>query len=85
MPMNRGGPGITDPRSVNLVIQHSFIEVPENNYTPRYDDQRVGYFMTQITDMTSVDNVPYKDVIHRWDLQKKYPELPISEPVKYIM
>ena len=84
MPMNRGGPGITDPRSVNLVIQHSFIEVPENNYTPRYDDQRVGYFMTQITDMTSVDNVPYKDVIHRWDLQKKYPELPISEPVKPI-
>ena len=84
MPMNRGGPGITDPRSVNLVIQHSFIEVPENNYTPRYDDQRVGYFMTQITDMTSVDNVPYKDVIHRWDLQKKYPELPITEPVKPI-
>ena len=84
MPMNRGGPGITDPRSVNLVIQHSFIEVPENNYTSRYDDQRVGYFMTQITDMTSVDNVPYKDVIHRWDLQKKYPELPISEPVKPI-
>ena len=84
-PVNRGGPGITDPRSVNLVIQHSFIEVPNNNYTPRHDDARVGYFMTQVTDMTSVSNTPYRDLIHRWDLQKKYPELPISEPKEPIM
>ena len=84
LPVNRGGPGITDPRSVNLVIQHSFIEVPDNNYVPRHDDPRVGYFMTQVTDMTSVSNTPYKDVIHRWSLQKKYPELPISEPIEPI-
>ena len=83
-PVNRGGPGITDPRSVNLVIQHSFIEAPDNNYTPRYDDPRVGYFMTQVTDMTSVSNTPYRDLIHRWNLQKKYPEMPISEPIEPI-
>ena len=40
--------------------------------------------MTQITDMTSVSNTPYRDVIHRWNLQKKDPELPISEPIKPI-
>ena len=85
LPVNRGGPGITDPRSVNLVIQHSFIEVPDNNYSPRYDDPRVGYFMTQVTDMTSVSNTPYRDLIHRWSLQKKYPELPISEPIDPII
>ena len=84
-PVNRGGPGITDPRSVNLVIQHSFIAVPTNNYIPRQDDPRVGYFMTQVTDMTSVSNTPYKDIIHRWNLQKKDPELPISEPIKPIV
>ena len=85
LPVNRGGPGITDPRSVNLVIQHSFIEVPDNNYSPRHDDPRVGYFMTQVTDMTSVSNTPYRDLIHRWSLQKKYPELPISEPIDPII
>jgi hypothetical protein len=84
-PVNRGGPGITDPRSVNLVIQHSFIAVPKNDYLPRHDDPRVGYFMTQVTDMTSVSNTPYRDIIHRWNLQKKYPELPISEPIKPII
>ncbi len=83
-PVNRGGPGVTDPRSVSLVIQHSIIAVPNNNYLPRHDDSRVGYFMTQITDMTSVSNTPYRDVIHRWNLQKKDPELPISEPIKPI-
>ena len=83
-PVNRGGPGITDPRSVSLIIQHSIIAVPNNNYIPRFDDPRVGYFMTQVTDMTSVSNTPYKDIIHRWNLKKKDPELPISEPVKPI-
>ena len=78
MPVNRGGPGITDPRSVSLIIQHSIIAVPNNNYIPRFDDPRVGYFMTQVTDMTSVSNTPYKDIIHRWNLKKKDPELPLS-------
>ena len=84
-PTNRGGPGITDPRAVHVVIQHSFIAVPENDYTPRYDDPRVGYFMTQVTDLTSTSNTPYRDLIHRWNLIKKEPSAPISEPVEPIV
>ena len=84
-PTNRGGPGITDPRAVHMVIQHSFIAVPKNNYVPRYDDPRVGYFMTQVTDLTSTSNVPYRDLIHRWNLVKKKPSAPISEPVEPIV
>ena len=37
IPTNRGGPGVTDPRAVHMVIQHSFIAAPKNNYNPRYD------------------------------------------------
>ncbi len=85
MPTNRGGPGITDPRAVHIVIQHSFIAVPKNNYNPRYDDPRVGYFMTQVTDLTSTSNTPYRDLIHRWNLIKKEPTTPISEPVEPIV
>ena len=84
-PMNRGGPGITDPRAVHIVIQHSFIAVPDNDYNPRYDDPRIGYFMTQVTDLTSTSNTPYRDLIHRWNLIKKEPSAPISEPVEPIV
>lgn len=78
--------GLTDARSVNVTLQHSFIEMPKNNYTPRYEDPRVGYFVTEITDMTTADDVtPYKDLIHRWHLEKKYPEQFVSVPVEPIV
>lgn len=83
-PKNGGSPGVTDARNVNLRVRHSFIAMPENDYQPRYDDPRVGYFSTQVTDMTSTDVTPYRDVIHRWNLVKKNPEQAISEPVEPI-
>ncbi len=79
-PVNRGSGGTTDARSVRVRLQHSLIELPNNNYRPRRDDYRVGYFLTQITDMTSASNTPYLDVIHRWHLEKKDPDADISEP-----
>ena len=81
MPTNWGSDvGITDARSVNVTLQHSFIKMPDNNYKPRFEDVRVGYFATQITDMTSPDDpTPYRDMIHRWHLEKKNPEQSRSE------
>ena len=66
-PINRGGPGITVPRAVHMVIQHSFIAVPDSDYNPRYDDPRVGYFMTQVTDLTSTSNTPYSCLLYTSD------------------
>ena len=51
-PMNYGSSGVTDARAVSLQLQHSLIAVPDNDYTIRIDDPRVGYFTTQVTDMT---------------------------------
>ena len=81
MPTNWGSDvGLTDARSVNVVLQHSFIQMPDNNYIPRYEDVRVGYFATQVTDMTSPDDpTPYRDMIHRWNLEKKNPDQLRSE------
>jgi len=84
-PKNRGSSGITDARSVSLVIQHSLIEVPDNQYTTRIDDPRVGFFTSRVTDMTSANYTPYRDLIHRWHLEKKEPTKQISEPVKPII
>lgn len=83
-PSNFGGPDVTDARSVTVKIQHSIIEVPQNNFKPRFDDPRVGYFMQQIEDMTSQSATPYRDVINRWNLEKKDPSAALSEPVEPI-
>lgn len=80
-----GGADITDPRYVRVKIQHSLIAMPDNNFRPRRDDPRVGYFMQQVTDQTSISPVPYKDMINRWNLVKKDPSAALSEPVEPIV
>jgi hypothetical protein len=78
------GKDVTDPRYVRVRLQHSFIELPENEYTPRRDDPRVGYFAHQVNDQTSISPTPYRDVIDRWRLVKKDPTAAWSEPTEPI-
>jgi hypothetical protein len=80
-----GGADITDPRYVRVRMQHSFIEMPASDFKGRRDDPRVGYFMEQVTDQTSISPVPYKDHINRWKLVKKDPSAALSEPVEPIV
>lgn len=79
-----GSEAITDGRYMEVLLQHSIIAMPENDYKPRFDDPRIGYFLTQVTDMTSTEVINYKDLIHRWNLVKKDPNAELSEPVKPI-
>ncbi len=83
-PTVRGSNAVSDPRSVSVKVQHSFVALPDNNYVPRMDDARIGYFTNQFDQMTSADWAPYEDIIKRWDLQKKDPSAALSEPVKPI-
>lgn len=80
-----GGPDVVDPRYVRVRMQHSFLEMPKNDFRARRDDPRVGYFMQQRTNMTSISTVPYKDMINRWFLKKKDPAAAVSEPVEPIV
>ena len=82
LPKANGGAAVTDSRFVNILVQHSLIALPENNFEPRFDDPRVGYFTTRVNDMTTTDAVNYRDLVHRWNLVKKNPELEISEPIE---
>lgn len=84
-PMVGGGEAVTDARAVTVLLQHSFIKVPDNNFKPRFDDARVGYFSEEVNNMTSLEAVNYRDMIHRWNLQKKDPAAAVSEPVKPIV
>ena len=75
---------VADPRNVNIQLRYSFIEMPKNNFEPRVANQSIGYFSERITDLTSKDITPYKDLIGKWNLRKKNPDKELSEPVKPI-
>jgi hypothetical protein len=76
---------VTDARYITVQVQHTLIAMPDNDFKPRLDDPRIGYFTHQITDMTSTDVAPFRDVIHRWNLVKQKPGTKLSEPVEPIV
>lgn len=80
-PRNGGSDAVTDARAVTVKVQHSLIAMPDDAFTPRIDDYRVGYFFDQVTDLTSDKAAPYRDLINRWRLVKKDPDAEISDPV----
>ena len=84
-PFNQGGKDITDARYNRIRFQHSFLEMPVNDFRPRLDDPRVGYFTQEIDNLTSIKVADYKDVINRWNLVKKDPSAALSEPVEPIV
>lgn len=84
-PTNRGNWfDITDARNVTVGVQHTLVAMPENDYVPRRDDSRIGYFLDYVNDQTSQSATPWRDLINRWHLVKKDPYAAVSEPVEPI-
>ncbi|GAA4944516.1 zinc-dependent metalloprotease [Algibacter agarivorans] len=79
--INGGSNAVVDGRNVSIKVNHSLIEMPDNDYEIKLDDPRVGFFTTQVDDKTSMSSAPYRDLVHRWHLKKKDPNTAISEPV----
>lgn len=80
-----GGSALEDARYVTVSYQHSILQMPEEDFVPRPDDARIGFFSTQTEDMTSTSSTPWLDMIHRWRLEKKDPDAELSAPVKPIV
>ena len=76
---------VADARFTSIVARHLFVEMPDGNFEPRIADQRVGYFSQRVTDMSTYDNYPQRDLINKWRLIKKDPSAELSEPVKPIV
>lgn len=76
---------VADARFTSISARHLFVEMPDENFTPRVADQRVGYFSQRVTDMSTYDNYPQHDLINRWRLVKKDPDADLSEPVEPIV
>ena len=83
-PLVYGSDAVTDPRNISVTALHSLIEMPDNDYQPRFADARLGSFDQRITDLTSTESAPYRDVINRWHLVKKDPSAALSDPVEPI-
>jgi len=84
-PRNVGTGGNADARFTTISLQHAFVKLPENNFKPRKDDARVGYFATYKDDQTTPSTTPYVDFINRWHLEKKDPKSAVSDPVEPIV
>lgn len=84
-PYVSGGEEVTDPRAISLLVQHSLIAAPENDFEPRFDDPRVGYFTNRVTDLSSLDVTNFRDPIHRWNLVRQDPTAELSDPVEPIV
>ena len=80
-----GNSTVADGRGVTVVVQHSFVGMPDEGYKPRKLDSRVGYFYTDRKDLFTRDGSdPVHRYISRWRLVKKDPSLDVSDPVKPI-
>ncbi len=67
-------------------LRHSIFALPDTPMKPRFYDKRVGYFTANYSDYSSeknkLDSISY---IKRWRLEKKNPELDVSEPKQPIV
>src|SRR5579871_3840598 len=71
--------------AVTLREHVSLVELPDDNYKPRYDDPRAGYGGLQFVDYSVPIGEPMvQRYIRRHRLEKKDPNAEISEPVKPI-
>src|SRR5215510_10893979 len=63
----------------------SLVELPDNNYKPRYDDPRAGYGgLTYVDYSVPIGEQMQMRYVRRHRLEKKDPSAAISEPVKPI-
>ena len=82
-----GGEGPRGPVPAVSVLAHwSMVLLPDKLMTPRYYDDRVGYFSTRQIDFgTTQQRSVERKYIARYRLEKKDPTAALSEPVKPIV
>jgi hypothetical protein len=77
---------VPSAEAITLRMHHSFVQLPDKNYTPRRYDIRSGYFGINYFDYSTPFTDPIEQLfIARHRLQKKDPTAAISEPIKPIV
>ena len=74
------------PNAVTVREHHSFVELPDDGYTPRVFDARCGYYPVSFADYaTPIQEPLIKRFIPRHRLRKNDPSAPVSEPIAPIV
>ena len=74
------------PTNITVRMHHSFVALPDDNYTPRKFDPRAGYFGISYYDYaTPISEDIEKRFISRHRLEKKDPSAAISEAIEPII
>ena len=74
------------PTAMTVRLHHSFVKLPDGNYTPRKHDPRAGYFPMSFQDYAvPLDESIYIRYITRHRLEKKNPQARVSEAVEPIV
>ncbi len=74
------------PEAITLRMHHSFVQLPDADFTPRVFDARSSFINTSYFDYSTPVSQPVeKNFIIRHRLKKKDPTAAISEPVKPII
>jgi hypothetical protein len=77
---------VPSPEAITLRMHHSFVQLPDNGYSPRIFDPRSGFIPTSYFDYASPVASPIgKQLAIRHRLEKKDPMAAISDPVKPII
>ncbi|MCH7683219.1 MAG: zinc-dependent metalloprotease [Gemmatimonadetes bacterium] len=72
--------------AVSLRVHHSFVELPDDNYTPRRFDPRSGYGASTYRDYAAPLGSPMTQrFIRRHRLEKRNPSATVSDPVEPII
>ena len=75
-----------DPRSLFVGFYYSFAPLPAEPMHARPADDRIGHFVTRLTDFTDdFKPKPSTHVVNRWRLEKKDPAAALSEPMTPIV
>ena len=84
----RTGTQLPDPsaRNVSLKVSYSLLAMPQESYTPRKADDRIGFFTTTFQDWTDGQKRELTTrFVNRWKLEKKDPSAALSEPKQPIV
>ncbi|MEH2027915.1 zinc-dependent metalloprotease [Nostoc sp.] len=78
---------LADNRGFTLRVHYSFSQLPDQDYRPRFADDRIGYFITAYQDLSKDDDRgdSFVRYINRWHLEKQDPKAVISRPKKPIV
>ena len=82
----RIGDVVPSPEAMTVRQHHSFIELPDDNYTPRLFDPRAGYFDVNYVNFSAPFGTDVRTrYISRHRLEKQDPTAAVSDPVKPIV